>query len=68
MRCCDRHQDRRAVESVLVVGDDSTFDLCAECKTDLLGFLSTPEPEKPRKKTAKAVQSLARTSRAFLSE
>lgn len=42
MRVCDRHPDRRASDRVHIEADDSYFDLCAECKTDLLTFLCRP--------------------------
>lgn len=46
MRVCDRHRDRQARETVQIVGDDTYFDLCAECKTEVLMLLaSDPDPK-----------------------
>jgi len=42
MRVCDRHIDRVARHRVQIVEDDSGFDLCDECKTELLQFLCAP--------------------------
>jgi hypothetical protein len=42
MRVCDRHSDRRAIDAVIIHGDDSRFDVCAECKSELLALLCSP--------------------------
>ena len=51
MKVCDRHPDRQATEAVCIVKDDAYFDLCAECKTDLLRLLTEPvkPPEPPKR-------------------
>jgi len=46
LRVCDRHPERRARESVSLKNEESHFDLCDECKSDLLRFLTEP-PEPP---------------------
>jgi len=48
MRVCDKHRERRAVDTVHIQADDSFVDVCAECKTDVLMLLAAqPEPEPP---------------------
>jgi len=42
MRVCDRHPDRRARETLKLVHEEALFDLCEECKTDVLQFLCEP--------------------------
>lgn len=49
MKVCDRHPDRRAIDTVIVQRDDSRIDVCEECKTDVLTFLSTPPEAPPRR-------------------
>lgn len=52
MRVCDRHPDRRARDAVILEQDDARFDLCDECKTEIVGLLTAPvEPVKRRQKS-----------------
>lgn len=61
MRVCDRHPDRRARDSVVLEQDDARFDLCDECKTDVVSFLTAPvtnsaTADKPRRASGKALE------------
>ena len=40
MRVCDRHPKELARDTILVEADYQRFDLCAECKTEILLFLT----------------------------
>ena len=52
MRVCDRHPNEVARESVLIEHEYQRFDLCSECKTELLMFLcnASNRVEEPKKK------------------
>jgi len=50
MRVCDRHPSRRAVDTIVVLRDDSHTDVCEECKTDVLMFLASVETEAPARR------------------
>ena len=41
MRVCDRHMDRPARDTIIISAEDERFDLCDECKSDLLMFLTS---------------------------
>lgn len=42
MKICDRHPGVRAIEIVKLENDYSFFDVCQECKTEVLRYLSEP--------------------------
>lgn len=45
MKVCDAHPDRKAVDTILIHGDDSHIDVCDECKYAVLELLNRPPPE-----------------------
>jgi hypothetical protein len=48
MKVCDKHQDRRAVDTIHILQDDTRIDVCDECKYQVAEMLSAPVLEKRR--------------------
>lgn len=42
MKVCDRHHDKRAVDTIHVKGDDQLIDVCDECKYEVMELLTSP--------------------------
>jgi hypothetical protein len=42
MKVCDAHPDRKAVDSLQIIGDGSQIDVCGECKSAVLSFFERP--------------------------
>lgn len=60
MRVCDKHPDRPARDTVVIVNDDSRMDVCSECKTELLLLMHAPDA--PIKKRGKPAKDLAQAN------
>lgn len=42
MRVCDRHNDRKAIDTIHVAGEDTRIDVCDECKYEVMELLTSP--------------------------
>lgn len=49
MKVCDRHQDRKAVDTIHCQQDDTRIDVCDECKFAIMELLATPAEEPKRR-------------------
>lgn len=45
MKVCDRHHDKKATETILIVSTDERIDLCDNCAYSLREFIGNPATE-----------------------
>ena len=48
MKVCDKHQDKKAVDTLHFPLEDVRIDVCDECKYAVMELLSAPALEKRR--------------------
>lgn len=49
MKVCDKHNDRKAVDTIHVLRDDTRLDVCDECKYEVMELLTSPA-EAPKRR------------------
>ena len=62
MKVCDTHTDRKAVDTVHVVSQDTHSDVCAECRDKVLAVLSAQFNAPPKDEPAKKKRWFAKDS------
>jgi len=50
LKVCDKHNDRKAVDALHLLSDDTYVDVCDECKYAVMNYLSGVAKEMPKDK------------------